>query len=109
MNSARESRPLIRTRLAAARIVIAAAAVSLPSLAAAADLIGTVFKGGKPTAGVTVTLESENQPARSATSDAVGRYVLSAVVPGNYTLSCNGTKQPLRIQDGINRRDCVAP
>ena len=94
----------------AARIAFAAAVVFLPPLAAAADLIGTVLnKGGKPAAGVAVTLQSAGRPARVATSDAVGRYVLSAVVPGNYTLICNGTKQPLKIQAGINRRNCMVP
>jgi hypothetical protein len=109
MNRYAESKPMIPTRLAAARVVFAAAVVSLPSLAAAADLIGTVLKGGKPAAGATVTLGPENQPARSGTTDAAGRYVFSGVIPGSYILSCFGTKQPLKIHDGINRRDCVAP
>ena len=98
---------MIRTQIVAARVVIAAAVLSLPSLAAAADLIGTVLQGGKPVAGATMTLEAKNKPARSASTDATGRYVFSGVVPGEYTLSCNGTKQPVSIGDGINRRDCV--
>jgi hypothetical protein len=100
---------MIRTQVVAARVVIAAAVVSLPSLAAAADLLGTVLKGGKAAAGVAVTLEQKDRAPRSASADASGRYVFSGVVPGQYMLSCGGAKQPVSIGDGINRRDCVAP
>jgi Carboxypeptidase regulatory-like domain len=99
---------MIRMQVVAARVVIAAAVVSLPSLAAAADLVGTVLKGGKPVAGTTVTLGQKNGPARSVNTDTEGRYVFSGVIPGNYILRCNGTEQPLSISDGINRRDCAA-
>jgi hypothetical protein len=93
----------------AAAIVICAFALSL---ATAADLIGTVWKSGRPVKDATVKLVPDNQPAagqeKSTTTDAAGRYVISGVVPGRYKLICNGKEDPAPVDIGyaINRRNC---
>jgi hypothetical protein len=105
-----------RTRCVTAQVMLSCAAAVIISLlwlsiATAADLFGTVRRNGKPAEGVTVKLARENQPAndpaKSATTDTAGQYIIRGIVPGNYMLICDG-KNPLLIDigSGIHRRDC---
>jgi hypothetical protein len=75
----------------------------------AADLFGTVQRGGKPAAGVMVKLQPETTSAgeKQATTNTAGQYVIREIVPGKYKLICDDKEQtPMDIGSGINRRNC---
>jgi len=75
----------------------------------AADLFGTVQRGGKPAAGVMVKLQPETTSAgeKQATTNTAGQYVIREIVPGKYKLICDDKEQaPIDIGSGINRRNC---
>src|SRR5262245_12409102 len=86
------------------------------SVAAAADLIGKVQKeNGEPVADATVKLVPGNQTVadqeKSTTTDRAGRFAISGVVPGRYSLICKKGDQesqvPVKIDFAINRYDCT--
>lgn len=82
------------------------------SVVTAADLIGTVLKGGKPANGVTISLVIDSQsktnksPPSPTTTDSAGRYIIREVVPGRYKLSCDSMVNIIDIRYGVNRCDC---
>jgi hypothetical protein len=81
------------------------------SVATAADLIGTVFKDGKPVIGATVNLVPDSQsvtnsPPPPTKTDQVGQYTIRGIVPGRYKLSCDSMVKIIDIGYGINRYDC---
>ena len=79
-------------------------ALLLPGLALAADVVGTVFRGNQPAAGVAVALGDIG-----AVSDGSGRFVIRNVRPGVYMLKC-GKAAPVQVQirDGLNQLSCQA-
>ena len=87
-----------------ARVGMLAAALLLPGLALAADVIGTVLRGNQPAAGVTVSLGDIG-----AVSDSAGRFVIRNVRPGSYALKCGkAAPLPVQIKDGLNEVSCQA-
>lgn len=94
------------TKLGHACIVRAAllAALLLPGLALAADVVGTVFRGNQPAAGVAVALGDIG-----AVSDGTGRFVIRNIRPGLYALKC-GKAAPVQVEirDGLNQLSCQA-
>jgi len=112
--SLHDDRPhVFRLGLRTARRVMAlcASCVLLPA-AMAADLTGTVQRGGRAVGGVSVKLDPARSPAtgptRTATSDQSGHFKFTGLIPGDYLLSCAG-KPPLKapVRDRAdNHVDC---
>jgi hypothetical protein len=89
-----------------AALLIAAGAFAQSSTSG--QIQGTVSQGGTPLPGVTIEIRSPNmQGTRSATTDAQGRFTLSALPVGDYsltaTLSGFNTVTQNNIHVGINR------
>lgn len=80
------------------------ATASLPGLALAADVVGTVFRGNQAAPRVTAVLGEIG-----TVSDGSGRFVIRNVRPGLYDLKC-GDAKPVQVQisDGLNQVSCKA-
>lgn len=75
-----------------------------PGAAAAAEVVGTVFRGTAAVANVAVSLGPF-----TATSDGGGRFLIRNVPPGGYPLKCGGAAPvQVQIRDGLNQVRCQA-
>jgi len=85
--------------------------LSFPMLAFGVDLVGAVRKNNVEAAGVTVKLRPEKPPAggpeRTVTSDNMGRFVVTNLIPGDYMLSCGGAETPIHVDYASNRVICT--
>lgn len=99
-------------RRTARQVIALCASCALLPAAMAADLSGTVQRGGRAVGGASVKLDPARPPAtgptRTATSDQSGHYRFTGLIPGDYLLSCGG-KPPLKapVRDRAdNHVDC---
>jgi hypothetical protein len=67
----------------------------------AADLSGTVYRGGRPAANLSITVEGGNVEART---DGRGGYRLD-LPPGSYILVIRGQRIPVTVSSGGTRQD----
>jgi hypothetical protein len=67
----------------------------------AAELSGTVYRGGRPAANLSITVEGGNVEART---DGRGEYKLD-LPPGNYVLVIRGQRIPITVSSGGTRQD----
>ena len=82
-------------------ILISLFLLALTHPLAAAELVGTVFKGGVPTGNLLITVEGSNAETRT---DAKGEYRLN-VPDGKLVLIIRGQRFPVTVSPGGTRKD----